>query len=174
MDLFDTYVDPAFKFIKKKCMQTIDQVEISKVVSLCWLFQSLTCGSNTKMDWKLEQPKLHSLVCTIFFFCYTWTLGGNLTEKSMEEFDNFVRDVFGDCTDVKVHTILPYMYNVHVHIHVHVNVHVSHRYLGVVMSSASMSTLNHAVWRTGKALFPSLCTTLKCRILTSWYRLLIL
>ena len=152
MDLFDTYIDPAFKFIKKKCMQTMDQVEISKVVSLCRLFQSLTCRDSTKMDWKLEQSKLHSLICTIFFFCYTWMLGGNLTEKSMVEFDNFVRDVFGECTDVKVHTVYctvyMYMYMyvcMYMYMYIY-NVYVlctccmcyMHRYLEVVMSLAFM------------------------------------
>lgn len=78
------------------------QVDINRVVTLCQLYESLLCGENTKMDWKAEPSKLHPILCTTFLFCYVWAMGGNLVEKSMETFENFTRELFGEVQDVKV------------------------------------------------------------------------
>ena len=78
------------------------QVEISRVATLCKLLESLLCGDTSKVDWKTEPSKLHPLVCTTFVFCYVWSIGGNLTEKSVEGFDSFARDLFSETHDVKV------------------------------------------------------------------------
>ena len=80
----------------------ISQVEINRVTTLCKLLDSLLCGEKTKMDWKIEESKLHPIICTTFLFSYVWSMGGNLVEKSMESFENFVRDLFGETQDVKV------------------------------------------------------------------------
>ena len=51
----------------------------------------------------MATEKLHPLICTCFVFCYVWCLGGNLVEKSMDMFDTFCRDLFGENQDVKVY-----------------------------------------------------------------------
>lgn len=71
-------------------------------MTLSKLFESLLCINNKKVDWKAEPSSLHPLLCTVFLFCYVWSIGGNLVEKSMETFDNFVRDSFSETHDVKV------------------------------------------------------------------------
>jgi dynein heavy chain len=50
----------------------------------------------------MDLSKLLPLICTTFLFAYVWGIGGNLTEKSMDAFDTFCRDLFGDTHDVKV------------------------------------------------------------------------
>ena len=51
---------------------------------------------------KMEAAKLHPLICTVFVFAYVWSMGGNLVEKSMDAFDTFTRELFGEVHDVKV------------------------------------------------------------------------
>lgn len=65
---------------------------------------SLLCGAGDKphVDFKMDLSKLLPLICTTFVFAYVWGLGGNLVEKSMDAFDTFCRDLFGETHDVKV------------------------------------------------------------------------
>lgn len=68
---------------------------------------SLLCGNGDKpsVDCKMDLSKLLPLICTTFMFAYIWGIGGNLVEKSMDAFDTFCRDLFGDNHDVKVNMI---------------------------------------------------------------------
>ncbi len=65
---------------------------------------SLFCGIKDKpqIDFNMDLSKLLPLICTTFLFAYVWGLGGNLIEKSMDTFDTFCRDLFGETHDVKV------------------------------------------------------------------------
>ena len=83
------------------------QVDISRVTTICKLLESLLCGEEEagKIDWTMEPAKLHPFLCTNFTFCYVWSMGGNLAEKSVIEFDSFVRDLFSDTNDVKVNRL---------------------------------------------------------------------
>lgn len=65
---------------------------------------SLLYGIKDKphIDFKMDLSKLLPLLCTTFLFAYVWGLGGNLVEKSMDAFDTFCRDLFGETHDVKV------------------------------------------------------------------------
>lgn len=74
------------------------------MVTVCSLLKSLLCGKEEKphVDFKMDLSKLLPLICTTFVFSYVWGLGGNLTEKSMDAFDTFCRDLFGETHDVKV------------------------------------------------------------------------
>jgi dynein heavy chain len=102
IELFDKFIDPGLKFIKKNCIHAIDQVDINCVVTLSKLFQSLLCDQKNKVDWSSDATKLHPLICTTFLFCYLWSLGGNLIQTSMESFETFVRDIFSETHDVKI------------------------------------------------------------------------
>ena len=79
---------------------------MSRVTTVCSLMTSLISGSLDKrqVDFKMDLSKLLPLICTIFLFAYIWGLGGNLIEKSMDSFDTFCRDLFGETHDVKVRT----------------------------------------------------------------------
>lgn len=65
---------------------------------------SLLCGSDDKpaVDLSMDPTKLHPLITTVFIFSYVWSVGGNLVEKSMDAFDSFCRELFGDNHEVKV------------------------------------------------------------------------
>lgn len=78
------------------------QVDIGKVATLCSLLDALILKNNPPVDLTVEPAKLHPFICTLFFFAYVWSIGGNLVEKSMDAFDSFVRDLFSDTHDVKV------------------------------------------------------------------------
>ena len=75
---------------------------MGRVQALCSLLQSLLVGPHSNLDISMGTEKLHPLICTCFVFCYVWCLGGNLVEKSMDKFDTFCRDLFGENQDVKV------------------------------------------------------------------------
>ena len=84
------------------------QVDISRVITICKLLESLFCGEEEagKIYWTMEPAKLHPFLCTNFTFRYVWSMGGNLAEKSVIEFDSFVRDLFSDTNDVKVNRLI--------------------------------------------------------------------
>lgn len=79
------------------------QVDLSRVATVCSILVSLLCNKDKpSIDNKMDLSKLLPLICTTFLFAYVWGLGGNLIEKSMDTFDTFSRDLFGDNHDVKV------------------------------------------------------------------------
>ncbi|XP_069834127.1 dynein axonemal heavy chain 6 [Dendropsophus ebraccatus] len=103
LDLFQRYVEDGLKFVTRKCTQAISQVDISKVTTLCCLLESLLLGKGGP-DLRMEQPKLNSIVCQTFVFCYVWSIGGNLTENYWDAFDTFVRQQFEDNPEAKLPT----------------------------------------------------------------------
>jgi len=88
----------------KVTMTVFEQVDLNRVTTVCSLLKSLLCGTDEKpaVDFKIDLSKLLPLICTTFLFAYLWGLGGNLVEKSMDAFDTFCRDLFGETHDVKV------------------------------------------------------------------------
>ncbi|XP_064645339.1 dynein axonemal heavy chain 6-like [Lineus longissimus] len=101
MDLFNKYVEEGLKFVNKKCEQAINQVEISKVTTLCKLFETLLFGpGGPNMNQDLN--KLHPLVCTVFVFCYLWSIAGNIADNYFDAFDTFLRGQFDDNGDAKL------------------------------------------------------------------------
>jgi len=76
-------------------------VDISKVVTLCKLLESLFFVSKG-VDLKADAAKLNPIVCSTFVFCYLWSIGGNITDTYWDAFDSFVRRQFEDTNDAKV------------------------------------------------------------------------
>ena len=90
-------------FIYIYIMQRCDplQVDISKVVTLCKLLESLLLRPGGP-DLKQDVNKLNILLCTTFIFCYLWAIGGNLIDMQWDAFDSFIRREFEDNPDAKV------------------------------------------------------------------------
>ncbi|EDO31800.1 predicted protein [Nematostella vectensis] len=101
-NLFDHYVDAGLKFASKKCTQAMQQVDISKVTTMCCLFDSFFFPAKGGPDFNLDPTKLHPLICTAFLFVFLWSIGGNLVETCNESFDTFTRDLFADTHDVRI------------------------------------------------------------------------
>ncbi|XP_051785909.1 dynein axonemal heavy chain 6 [Erpetoichthys calabaricus] len=101
LDLFQQYVEDGLRFAAKKCTQAINQVDISKVTTLCYLLESLLLGKGGP-NLSMDRAKLNSILCQTFVFCYLWSVGGNLTENCWDAFDSFVRQQFEDCSDAKL------------------------------------------------------------------------
>ncbi|XP_063150960.1 dynein axonemal heavy chain 6 [Candoia aspera] len=102
-ELFSRYVEDGLKYVHKKCFQAIMQVDISKVIALCCLLESLLLGKGGP-SLNLEQSRLNSLVCQTFVFCYLWSVAGNITENCWDPFDTFVRQQFEENPDAKLPT----------------------------------------------------------------------
>ncbi|XP_019622649.1 PREDICTED: dynein heavy chain 6, axonemal-like [Branchiostoma belcheri] len=102
MELFDQYVEKGLQFVNKKCVQAINQVDISKVNTLCCLLESLLLVGKD-VDLKQDPAKLHPLICTVFVFCYLWSVGGNLLEQFFDPFETFVRQQMEDNPDAKLY-----------------------------------------------------------------------
>lgn len=104
LDLFDKYVSDGLTFVAKKCVQTMKQVDVGKIVTLCALLESLLVHSKD-IDPRLEEAKLKSAIATTFVFCYVWAIGGNLRSTSWDAFDTFVRNQFDENGDAKVNLL---------------------------------------------------------------------
>ena len=94
------------------CVLITAQVDLSRVDNVCSLMLSLLCANErdeSHVDFKSDPARLHPLITTTFLFGYVWGLGGNLVEASMDAFDTFCRDLFGDNHDVKVF-LIAYIY----------------------------------------------------------------
>ncbi|RUS78130.1 hypothetical protein EGW08_014103, partial [Elysia chlorotica] len=94
MKLFETYVEDGLQFAFKKCTQAINQVDISKVTSMCMLLESIMCPKSGGFDFNCELSKLTRLINQTFVFCYLWAIGGNLTDNCWDSFDVFIRHQF--------------------------------------------------------------------------------
>ncbi|KAJ8313399.1 hypothetical protein KUTeg_009027 [Tegillarca granosa] len=101
LDLFRRYVEDGLKFVNKKCTQSINQVDISKVTMLCKLLESLLFRRGGP-DLHQDPNKLNPLLCTTFVFCYLWSIGGNIIETNWDSFDTFVRQQFDENGDAKL------------------------------------------------------------------------
>ena len=101
LELFNRYVENGLRFIQKKCTEAMPQVDISKVQTLCKLFESLVLESRS-VDLSVDPAKLNPLICTTFVFCYLWAIGGNIIDSCWDVFDTFVRQQFEDNGDAKV------------------------------------------------------------------------
>ncbi|XP_054751474.2 dynein axonemal heavy chain 6-like isoform X1 [Lytechinus pictus] len=102
LELFSNYVEDGLKFVFKKCIQAIHQVDISKVTTLCCLLEALLFHNTSNVNLKLETAKLHPLICSTFVFSYLWAIGGNLIESCWDAFDTFIRNQFEDNGDAKL------------------------------------------------------------------------
>ncbi|XP_055873384.1 dynein axonemal heavy chain 6-like isoform X2 [Biomphalaria glabrata] len=100
--LFEKCVENGLQFVYKKCEQAINQVDISKVVTLCHLLEALIFPARGGLDMNLEQGKLHMLIAQTFVFSYLWSVGGNLTENYWDAFDTFVKTQFDDMGEAKL------------------------------------------------------------------------
>lgn len=101
LELFTKYVDAGLRFVYKKCSQMINQVDVSKVISLCKLMESLLFQRGGP-DFSQDPAKLHPLIAMSFVFCFLWTIGGNIIESQWDSFDTFTRGLFEDNGDIKV------------------------------------------------------------------------
>ena len=104
LGLFERYVNEGIHFVNKKCVQTMKQVDIGKITTLCSLLESLLV-INKDIDSRLEEGKLKSALSTTFAFCYVWAIGGNLKSTSWDVFDTFVRNQFEENGEAKVKII---------------------------------------------------------------------
>ena len=83
-------------------LDIFSKVDISKVSTLCVLLESLIFPEQGFPDPKMDSVRLHPLICTVFMFCYAWSIGGNLVESSIDVFDSQLREMFQDNNDVRV------------------------------------------------------------------------
>ncbi|KAH3860157.1 hypothetical protein DPMN_023048 [Dreissena polymorpha] len=101
LDLFERYVENGLQFVKKKCIQVINQVDVAKVEMLCKLLESLLfCRGGP--DFSMDPQKLNIVLATTFVFCYLWSIGGNVMESYYDQFDSFMRSQFEDNGDAKL------------------------------------------------------------------------
>lgn len=78
---------------------------MSKVATMCCLFDSFLFPAKGGPDFNLDPAKLHPLICTAFLFIFLWSIGANLIESCNDMFDTFTRDLFADNHDVRVSKI---------------------------------------------------------------------
>ncbi|CAI9733108.1 dynein heavy chain 6, axonemal-like isoform X2 [Octopus vulgaris] len=106
-NLFREYVDKGFEFVRRNCGQTINQVNISKVTTLCKLYESLVFSEQSKkyINFDASTNQLNSTLCTTFMFCYVWAIGGNILESKWDAFDTFTKNMFDSNPFAKVPTV---------------------------------------------------------------------
>ncbi|XP_067125111.1 dynein axonemal heavy chain 6 isoform X2 [Centruroides vittatus] len=101
---FDKYVDTGLQFVKQNCIETIAQIDIGKISSLCSLLESLFLYPKG-IDITKETNGNRQLMLLSFMFSYWWSIGGNLKENSMKMFDEFFISLFSNDPNYEVQTL---------------------------------------------------------------------
>ncbi|KAJ9576326.1 hypothetical protein L9F63_006826, partial [Diploptera punctata] len=102
-DLFSTYIEDGFIFIKKSCDEAIRQVDISKATMICKIMESLLIIPGA-IDMKADKLHIKTFLCQSFIFAYMWSLGGNIIDTSREMFEVFVRSQLEEHPDARIPT----------------------------------------------------------------------
>eukprot|EP00106_Octopus_bimaculoides_P013835 XP_014781277.1 PREDICTED: dynein heavy chain 6, axonemal-like [Octopus bimaculoides] len=100
-DLFEKYIEKGLQFINK-CQHTMQQVDISKVMAVCKLLESLLFYNDVPINFYMDPNKLNPLLCASFIFSYLWGLGGSILESHWDAFDSFIRNLFEDNADARL------------------------------------------------------------------------
>lgn len=92
-ELIEHYVPTGLHFVRTKCKEGIESVDLNLVSSLCDLFVALLhCEGVTVANKEMDEAK--QLIESLFIFSYIWSIGGNIVHDSRDKFDKFVRDEF--------------------------------------------------------------------------------
>eukprot|EP00049_Salpingoeca_infusionum_P016632 m.342064 g.342064 ORF g.342064 m.342064 type:complete len:4133 (+) comp16119_c0_seq2:317-12715(+) len=99
--LFEEHIDSVLYQVNKTLRQAMEQVDVGKVVALCYLMEDLLLGKTFSVNWKASQEDpehgenyMNAVVTNIFFFSYVWAIGGNLVADDYNDFDALVRETF--------------------------------------------------------------------------------
>ncbi|KAI9333548.1 dynein heavy chain and region D6 of dynein motor-domain-containing protein [Obelidium mucronatum] len=90
--LMESFVEKGLRFVRKSCTEFVPSVNINLVVSLCNLMSTFLSKSG-EIDFGSDVQDLRGVLNHIFFFCYAWSIGGNLADGNQEKFDTFLRDM---------------------------------------------------------------------------------
>ncbi|XP_075260085.1 dynein axonemal heavy chain 6-like isoform X4 [Convolutriloba macropyga] len=101
LNTFIAYVENGLKWVRKNGVEVMKQVEISKVATLCKLFESLFLAEKGGADFSLDENRFNTTLNTTFAYAYFWGLSGNLNENSQDAFDTFAKDQFSDNGEAK-------------------------------------------------------------------------
>lgn len=75
-------------------------MDVSKVMMLCSLMQSLLCEPGM-IEKTMDRSQARSVICQAFIISYIWSLGGNLLDQYRDKFETFVADQFVENTDAR-------------------------------------------------------------------------
>jgi dynein heavy chain len=87
--LLDDLIDDTLHFIRKDCSEKVPSVDVNLVQSLLNLLESLLVP---KFGVKPGDAAADPLITLYFVFAYVWSMGANLSEKSIAAFDRFARE----------------------------------------------------------------------------------
>ncbi|KAG5457288.1 MAG: dynein heavy chain, N-terminal region 2-domain-containing protein, partial [Olpidium bornovanus] len=90
--LFEAYTDAGLAFVRKHCKELVPSVNLNLVTSLCKLLRTFFARMQ-EIDFSRSIIDIRPLLGQLFVFCYVWSLGGNLSEASHDDFDTFVRQL---------------------------------------------------------------------------------
>lgn len=75
-------------------------MDISKINMFCHLFQSIVCVPGA-IDKIKDKNILYTFLVQSFVFSYLWSIGGNLTDDSRDNFESLVREQFDEHPDAR-------------------------------------------------------------------------
>uniref|UniRef100_A0A8D9BAE7 Dynein heavy chain 6, axonemal n=1 Tax=Cacopsylla melanoneura TaxID=428564 RepID=A0A8D9BAE7_9HEMI len=99
LDLFTTYVNPGLDFVRQYCDADIHQIDVSKVSTLCSLFESVLLEPGI-IERFTPSDTISSLLVRTFLWAYLWSVGGNLTDSTVLKFELFAREQFADNSSI--------------------------------------------------------------------------
>lgn len=91
VDLFDRYLELSLRFVRRKCLSSINQVDVSKVSMLCTLLFTLTKEAGGVNQISSESAR--TLLCRLFIWAMLWAVGGNLVEASRVLLEHHIRQL---------------------------------------------------------------------------------
>merc|ERR1711871_26390 len=95
MSLFQAYFPSVIGFVRKRCKEYIETVDIQQATACSALFQSLFQEANG-ISMAAEPSKLNQLASQLWAFSFIWSIGVSLTAQGWEMFEEFVRDMWSE------------------------------------------------------------------------------
>lgn len=91
--IFESTIDKALFYIRSKCQELIQTVDLQLVNSLCNLLECFTSPQfGFKNKEKIEVIK--RFISHAFSFAFIWSIGSTVSDKSRDGMNNLVRDLF--------------------------------------------------------------------------------
>jgi len=94
--LFDAFVDQAYEFVKKRCMQYVKLTQTHLIINLMKMLNGLL-RSEAMMEKcrnpKMKEEDLISQVEIYFLYSLVWSIGCNTNEQGCRKFSDFLRNL---------------------------------------------------------------------------------
>lgn len=91
LDLLNQHMVNAMTFVRKKCKEGYPWMEVNHARAFTNLMDSLM---KEEKGIKADHPAIATICKLLFCFCFTFSIGGNVHDSSIEKFSDFAREMY--------------------------------------------------------------------------------